>query len=80
MLVDCLTLWLSNLMFCGGHDYPEVGEIDLPARFHEQRAALLAALDQALPGDVVLVSNEVGMGIDAVRRHLALLRRRSRAG
>ncbi|KQZ33216.1 bifunctional adenosylcobinamide kinase/adenosylcobinamide-phosphate guanylyltransferase [Duganella sp. Root1480D1] len=62
VLVDCLTLWLSNLMFSDGAQYPDVGMIELPARFHEQRAALLAEL--ALErGDVVLVSNEVGMGI-----------------
>lgn len=62
VLVDCLTLWLSNLMFSGGTEYPEVGEIELPSRFHEERAALLGALGHAA-GDVVLVSNEVGMGI-----------------
>lgn len=62
MLVDCLTLWLSNLMFSEGTQYPDIGMIELPARFHEQRAALLdeLAVDR---GDVVLVSNEVGMGI-----------------
>lgn len=62
VLVDCLTLWLSNLMFSGGTEYPEVGAIELPTRFHEERAALLGALEHAA-GDVVLVSNEVGMGI-----------------
>lgn len=62
ILVDCLTLWLSNLMFCDGRDYPDVGTIALPPLFHEQRAELLAALQHAT-GDVVLVSNEVGMGI-----------------
>ncbi len=62
VLVDCLTLWLSNLMFSEGTQYPDIGMIELPARFHEQRAALLdeLAVDR---GDVVLVSNEVGMGI-----------------
>ena len=63
MLVDCLTLWLSNLMFCDGRDYPEVGAIDLPACFHQERTALLDLLDESPAGDVVLVSNEVGMGI-----------------
>ena len=63
VLVDCLTLWLSNLMFCDGRAYPDVGAIELPQRFHDERAALLAALDEGLAGDVVLVSNEVGMGI-----------------
>ncbi|HEY0584765.1 MAG TPA: bifunctional adenosylcobinamide kinase/adenosylcobinamide-phosphate guanylyltransferase [Pseudoduganella sp.] len=62
VLVDCLTLWLSNLMFSDGAQYPDVGMIELPARFHEQRAALLDEL-AADRGDVVLVSNEVGMGI-----------------
>jgi len=63
VLVDCLTLWLSNLMFCDGRTYPDVGDIELPARFHEERAALLDALDAGLAGEVVFVSNEVGMGI-----------------
>ena len=62
VLVDCLTLWLSNLMFSDGTQYPDVGMFELPARFHEQRAALLDEL-AAERGDVVLVSNEVGMGI-----------------
>ncbi|MGF6276330.1 adenosylcobinamide kinase/adenosylcobinamide-phosphate guanylyltransferase [Massilia sp. UYP11] len=63
VLVDCLTLWLSNLMFCDGRDYPEVGAIELPPRFHQERAALLALLDAGPAGDVIFVSNEVGMGI-----------------
>ena len=63
VLVDCLTLWLSNLMFCDGRDYPEVGALDLPARFYDERAAFLDLLDTGLPGDVIFVSNEVGMGI-----------------
>lgn len=47
VLVDCLTLWLSNVLLAERED-----EIE---RF-------LAALP-ALPGSVVLVSNEVGWGI-----------------
>ncbi|MES2830524.1 MAG: bifunctional adenosylcobinamide kinase/adenosylcobinamide-phosphate guanylyltransferase [Pseudomonadota bacterium] len=62
ILVDCLTVWLSNLLFAEAGDFPEIGEIVAPARFHEERAALLAALDDSA-GDVILVSNEVGMGI-----------------
>lgn len=62
VLVDCLTLWLSNLMFDDATEYPEVGAIALPPRFHEERAKLLDVLS-ASGGDVVLVSNEVGMGI-----------------
>lgn len=48
VLVDCLTLWLSNLL---GHPDSAV--------FAREREALLATLGQ-LPGQLVLVSNEVG--------------------
>lgn len=49
VLVDCLTLWLSNLM-AAGRD---------PA---EETETLVRALGQA-GGPVVFVSNEVGLGI-----------------
>jgi adenosylcobinamide kinase/adenosylcobinamide-phosphate guanylyltransferase len=62
VLVDCLTLWLSNLLFSGADAFPETGVITLPPLFYAQRQALLDALASAT-GDVVLVSNEVGMGI-----------------
>ncbi len=62
VLIDCLTLWLSNLLFSEAADFPEVGAIALPALFHQQRERFLQALQQAA-GDVLLVSNEVGMGI-----------------
>lgn len=62
VLVDCVTLWLTNLLFSSGREYPETGMIDLPPMFGAQRAALLDVLRQPA-GDVVLVSNEVGLGI-----------------
>jgi adenosylcobinamide kinase/adenosylcobinamide-phosphate guanylyltransferase len=49
VLVDCLTLWLTNQML-GGHDIPAA------------TAALDAALD-ARTAPTVLVANEVGLGI-----------------
>ncbi len=49
VLVECLTLWLSNLMGAGRN-------IDIATE------GLIAALEQAA-GPVVLVSNEVGAGI-----------------
>ena len=62
VLVDCLTLWLSNLLFAQAGPFPDSGTITLPALFHQERRTLLEAL--ARPGgDVILVSNEVGMGI-----------------
>lgn len=55
LLVDCLTLWLSNLLFAEGDNPP--GQ-----KFVQETAALLNVLPQ-LPGHVILVSNEVGLGI-----------------
>lgn len=49
ILVDCLTLWLSNLM---------LAEADIPAA----RAAFADAV-AACPVPVILVANEVGLGI-----------------
>lgn len=53
LLVDCLTLWLNNLLTdrTSGED-----------GFLSQRDALLKLLPQ-LPGEIILVSNEVGLGI-----------------
>ncbi|MFZ3002588.1 MAG: bifunctional adenosylcobinamide kinase/adenosylcobinamide-phosphate guanylyltransferase [Undibacterium umbellatum] len=62
ILVDCLTVWLSNLLFSVKTDFPEIGHISPPPQFATQRQALLDALVQA-PGQIILVSNEVGMGI-----------------
>jgi adenosylcobinamide kinase / adenosylcobinamide-phosphate guanylyltransferase len=49
VLVDCLTLWLTNLMMAGRH-------VEL------ETERLVDALT-TLPGAVVLVSNEVGQGV-----------------
>jgi len=63
VLVDCLTLWLTNLLFSDGTAYPDVGMIELPQRFHTERAALLDEIARTGAGPVIFVSNEVGMGI-----------------
>ena len=49
VLVDCLTLWLSNVM---------LGDLAVPA----STEGLLLALAEA-KGPVILVSNEVGLGL-----------------
>lgn len=63
VLVDCLTLWLSNLLFAGqAATQAEAGEpIDCPL-FRDETNALIELLPQ-LPGHIILVSNEVGWGI-----------------
>lgn len=54
LLVDCLTLWLSNLLM--------QEENDGPGCLPEAVAALQGSLE-SLPGHIILVSNEVGQGI-----------------
>lgn len=49
VLVDCLTLWLSNVMLAG--------------RDVSAEAEMLLATLAKVPGPIVLVSNEVGLGI-----------------
>jgi adenosylcobinamide kinase/adenosylcobinamide-phosphate guanylyltransferase len=51
VLVDCLTLWLTNLL-C----------LQDETRLQQETEALLEILP-ALPGEIILVSNETGMGI-----------------
>jgi adenosylcobinamide kinase/adenosylcobinamide-phosphate guanylyltransferase len=51
VLVDCLTLWLTNLL-C----------LEDESRLHKETGALLDALPR-LPGQIILVSNETGMGV-----------------
>ncbi len=65
LIVDCLTLWLSNLLAAG------------EARRERECAALLDLLP-TLPGAVLLVSNEVGWGI--VPDNAAARRFRDEAG
>ena len=48
ILVDCLTLWLSNQLLQGD--------------WQQAKAALLSSL-QSAPGSIVLISNEVGWGV-----------------
>lgn len=51
LLVDCLTLWLSNLLM-----------LNDDARLHREVDQLLACLE-AIPGRIILVSNETGLGV-----------------
>lgn len=51
LLVDCLTLWLTNLLM-----------LDDPEQLNTERLALLDCL-AALPGEIIFVSNETGMGV-----------------
>lgn len=58
LLIDCLTLWLSNILF------DKQGELQ-QAVFEKQTGELFAVLNN-FSGQVILVSNEVGLGIIAM--------------
>ncbi|NVZ31029.1 bifunctional adenosylcobinamide kinase/adenosylcobinamide-phosphate guanylyltransferase [Pseudomonas sp. A4002] len=51
LLIDCLTLWLTNLLM-----------LEDPDRLNHEREALLQTL-ATLPGEIIFVSNETGMGV-----------------
>ncbi|QKZ03535.1 bifunctional adenosylcobinamide kinase/adenosylcobinamide-phosphate guanylyltransferase [Pseudomonas eucalypticola] len=51
LLVDCLTLWLTNLLMA-----------EDPQRLAAEREALLQCL-AGLPGEIIFVSNETGLGV-----------------
>jgi adenosylcobinamide kinase/adenosylcobinamide-phosphate guanylyltransferase len=63
ILVDCLTLWLSNLFLAGrAAAQAEAGEaVDCPLLADETLS--LFEILPSLPGRIILVSNEVGSGI-----------------
>jgi len=66
ILVDCLTLWVNNLLYRAETEGKTLDEEDM-ARHCRQ---VLASCSQ-VPGKVIFVTNEVGMGIvpgDAVSR------------
>ena len=63
LLVDCLTLWLSNLLFAGeAARQAEAGDAIDCRLFSGETGALIETLPQ-LPGRVIMVSNEVGCGV-----------------
>ncbi len=61
LVVDCLTLWLTNLLMPAG------GEPVDDRRLGQAEAALCHAIADA-PGPVVLVGNEIGMGVTPLGR------------
>lgn len=67
LVVDCLTLWLTN------HLMPMEGSLEpnRPATLDHQAliASLLIAIQQA-PGPVVLVGNEIGLGVIPLGREV----------
>lgn len=52
VVIDCLTLWFSNLLLAG------LSDEDIEARVERLVAAV-----RSIPAEVLIVTNEVGMGI-----------------
>ena len=69
VVVDCLTLWLTNLLMPA--ESPQGLELNpaLDLAEYAQVASLLIAIDQA-PGPVVLVGNEIGLGVIPMGREV----------
>ena len=60
VVVDCLTLWLTNWLLPAAHDFESNRP---PARVDSSRVAILLEAIGAAPGPVVLVGNEIGLGV-----------------
>ena len=65
LLVDCLTLWLTNVLMAEQDQFAHAGQDTPPLEnrvLADYKDKLLTTL-AGLPGQVILVSNEVGQGI-----------------
>lgn len=63
VLVDCLTLWLTNLMM------PANGDASMPIDIDAATDALVLELGTA-SGQVVLIGNEIGLGVIPLGREV----------
>ena len=68
VVVDCLTLWLTNLLMPASAENVEPN-VPLAGELSRLVAMLLVAIEQA-PGPVVLVSNEIGLGVVPLGREV----------
>lgn len=69
VLVDCLTLWINNLMYRATNNRQSLTEEDV----EEHCRAVIGAAHQH-PGTVIFVTGEVGLGIVPENREARLFR------
>ena len=68
VVVDCLTLWLTNLLMphevakTTGKDQVNPEKRPVSQQLHGRIATLLIAIENS-PGPVILVGNEIGLGV-----------------
>jgi adenosylcobinamide kinase/adenosylcobinamide-phosphate guanylyltransferase len=65
VIIDCMTLWIANNL---QWDLPDVDsptprEMDLAVSSARQKASALVEWSASHDGDVIVVTNEVGMGV-----------------
>ncbi|MDM7994377.1 MAG: bifunctional adenosylcobinamide kinase/adenosylcobinamide-phosphate guanylyltransferase [Acidobacteriota bacterium] len=69
LLVDCLTLWINNLLYDAEQASKDLTEHDIA-----RECLRLVAACKAHPGTILVVTNEVGMGITPENRLARLYR------
>lgn len=62
IVIDCLTLWLTNLILADSPDAGDVAWVETGPRLAAERADFLDAL-RTISGEVIAIGNEVGTGI-----------------
>ena len=67
LVVDCLTLWLTNLLMPAEENQTEQTVKFIPNQaegpVHKAQAAMLLIAISSAPGPVILVGNEIGLGV-----------------
>jgi adenosylcobinamide kinase / adenosylcobinamide-phosphate guanylyltransferase len=58
ILIDCLTLWINNLMYEAAQCKEDLSEEDIA-----KKCGNVIEVCEMIPGTVIFVTNEVGMGI-----------------
>ncbi|MCX7257856.1 MAG: bifunctional adenosylcobinamide kinase/adenosylcobinamide-phosphate guanylyltransferase [Polaromonas sp.] len=63
VVVDCLTLWLTNWLMPAPDSASGIASQDTPAQAAQAQVALLLRAIEQAPGPVIFVGNEIGLGV-----------------
>jgi len=70
LVVDCLTLWLTNWAMPAGADTLNSEQKEALERDWQAQSALFFVAIERAPGPVVLVGNEIGLGVIPMGREV----------